>query len=117
MPRRERRAHDDLDDRRREAIDFVDGGDESVVERAGQRAPLCVALLLRFVRAVHRHQRALEQARDVREAVLRGGHGLDDVAGVLRMIVAVERDQLLAPRRMLIGGEETAIEPGFVVLY
>src|SRR5947208_3230750 len=45
----------------------------------------------------------LEERDDVRVAIFRRGHRLDDVAGVLWMVVAVERDAL---RAALVSGEE-----------
>src|ERR1051325_3886852 len=102
-PRGEGRADDHFDDRRREAIHFVDARDEAVVDHRGQLAPALIALGLSVRGTIQRLQLFGKDVDDVRVAVLRRSHGLDDVAGVLGMVVAVERDQLLAPRRMLIG--------------
>jgi len=86
VARGDRRAHDDFDDGRREAVDLVHAGDETIVEGANELVPL------RLIAAIE----GAEELHDVWIAELRGGHRLDHVAGVLRMVVAVERDQLLA---------------------
>ena len=72
--------------------------DETVIERLHERVPLRnVASLLR------------EQFDDVRIAILCRRHRLDDVAGVTRMVVAVERDEFLATGGVLIGREKTGV--------
>ena len=98
------RAHDHFDDRRREAIHFMHARDERVIEQRSEFAPTLVALFL--LRFVERAQLIAEEFDDVWIAIFRRRHRLDDVAGVDRVIVAVERDQLAMIARMLIRSEE-----------
>src|SRR6201999_3787968 len=66
-----------------------------------------VAHRLRLGRAVERHQLDAEEIPNVWEPIFCRGHRFYDVAGVAGMIVAVEADDLLAARRMLMRREET----------
>ena len=91
MPRRRGRAHDHFDDRRRQAHDLFDAREQLVVQLRDQRLPRRFAL--RLLRRIERRNVIVEQRDDVRVAVLRRRHRLDDVAVVARMVVAVVGDE------------------------
>ncbi len=91
LARRHGRVHHDLDDGRRQPVDLVHGRHELVVELREEGAPGGVSpRLRRFVERLDLR----EESDHVRVAVLRARHRLDDAAGVVRVVVAVERDRL-----------------------
>ena len=102
VPRRRRRADDHFDDRRRQPDDALDARQQLIVERrrpaTARRASRC-----RLLRRIERRDVVGEQRDDVRVAVLRRGHRLDDVAVVARMVVAVVADELAVG---VVRGEE-----------
>src|SRR5216684_1895032 len=80
--------------------------------RAAKGAPTVVALLLGGRGAIERLQLDGEERGDERITVPGRGHGLDDIAGIARVVVAIEGDELRLVRRVLVRGEKTVLPSG-----
>ena len=91
VPRRGRGPHDHLDDRRGQPDHPLDPRQQLVVEPRHQRLPGAVAR--RLLRRVQCRQLRGEERDHLGIAVLGRGHGLDDVAVVARVVVAVVADE------------------------
>ena len=85
--RSRRGTSDDLDDRRRQAVDGDDGRDQKIVEAGKESAQRCIAISL--LGRIGRTDLGLVQLDDVRIPILGAGHGFDDVAGIHGVVVAV----------------------------
>ena len=90
LARRHRRVHDDLDDGRRQPVHLVRRA-RRARRRASRRARAASASRAGCVAGVERRD-VREERDDVRVAVLRARHRPDDAPGVVRVVVAVERD-------------------------
>ena len=101
VARRQRGAHNHLDDlmRQTQRIDHL--GDELLFQRFGEHHE--AAFALRLVLGLEPGDVVLKGAGDFEVAILRARHRLDDIAGVVRMIVAEEAD---VTALVGVGGEE-----------
>ena len=100
LARRHGCAGNHLDDRRRHPMHRFHGGDQLVIQGCDQRSQRRVPLGL--IRCIPGAQLTLEQAHDIRVAVLRARHGLDYIARVDGVVVAEKAD---VPAVLLVGGE------------
>src|SRR5216684_3042160 len=83
-----------------------------MISESRPRAPSVIALLLGGRGAIERLQLDGEERGDERITVPGRGHGLDDIAGIARVVVAIEGDELRLVRRVLVRGEKTVLPSG-----